>query len=272
MFWNVIIEKIFNLNVPKNEAKAHIGCCRTNSIRDMAKMWERDMVQQAMFVKTATTPRLSNCPSSCTIKTPSRKGTCCRITKRCSEGDRGSTISQKNSRITVPSKKICPSTKCPKHRVTIVDRESNCNLQPYDKSQKICRCTSVRVKAFDVGCNTSGRREWDDVKAYKTNLEYLQNKYNEQKEEIDKLKRENTSLKIELQNVYKNGKWNSPFFCPAVRPDNSSVALVPKPFECCIEENKTMGSAKDADSEMIITMKNCRNEVCLGEILDISLV
>ncbi|CAH0700807.1 unnamed protein product [Spodoptera exigua] len=79
--------------------------------------------------------------------------------------------------------------------------------------------------------------------------------------EIERLKRENSSLKVELQNVYKSSSWKSSFHaCSKCSSNHKTIALLPKPFECYAEENANTNQVKPIDSEMIITMKNCKNE------------
>ncbi|PZC83272.1 hypothetical protein B5X24_HaOG208036 [Helicoverpa armigera] len=51
MLWKIIIEKIFHVNIPKDEDLAQNECCRTDSVRSVAKVWQTEMVQQAMFVR-----------------------------------------------------------------------------------------------------------------------------------------------------------------------------------------------------------------------------
>lgn len=255
MFWKVIAEKIFSINLSKNVEFEESVCCANESVRDVAKLWQRDMVHQALFVKTnsplncATTYSRGRCGCKSKCNT---KETCCRK-KAFSEGDGGSIIMRKISKQTLGSQKS---------RVIIGDHfpKSNC-CKKNDRglNKKLCKCTSVRVRTIDVGCDARDvtDKENEELRAYKINLEFVERTYNDQKCEIERLTRENTSLKGELEKC-NNVKWKTTLYCPGTSCcENDFTSLVPKPFECCVEDRGTRGT----DSEMLITMKNCKNEV-----------
>ncbi|XP_026737985.1 uncharacterized protein LOC113501149 isoform X2 [Trichoplusia ni] len=258
MFWKIIVEKIFNVNVSKEDDNCN-ECCRTSSVRSVAKIWQTEMVHQALFVKNIT-PLLS--------RTPNIRGTCLwkgtkTVKKEVAPCNLKPCIIQDGS--DEPKKEPCKlknfTIKSYKVQSTDTDCLSNpMVIRPSKTNKKTNRQCSAKVKMVETGCEACGE-PCDDIKAYKNNCEILQEKCNCQKKEIDKLKRENSSLKIELQNVYKNSSWKSAFYTPSsCTGKTDSVALLPKPFECCPEENADSRHVKDIDSEMYITIKNCTNE------------
>ncbi|XP_047042420.1 uncharacterized protein LOC124646339 [Helicoverpa zea] len=262
MFWKIIIEKIFHVNIPKDEDLAQNECCRTDSVRSVAKVWQTEMVQQAMFVRNIS-PYLTRAifpipccwkgkkskrePLTCPFKPQGYPDGFPECKKKCSLKD-------------------CRKPCCKNNRSTDTDFISNPSVCRSNKScstsqsQRVCsKHCAAKVRLVDKQCHCNEISE--EINAYKINLEKLQDKCNCQKTEIDKLKKENSSLKIELQNVYKNSSWKSTFFSPFKSASkHDSVAILPKPFECCTDDIPNVSEVKGIDSEMIITMKNCKNE------------
>ncbi|XP_053602226.1 uncharacterized protein LOC128670520 [Plodia interpunctella] len=235
MFWKIILEKVFNIKIPKgedfgdNSHKVH----RVNTVHSVAKMWEKEIIEQAMFVNKIM-PILS-----------------------------------KNSRLT--TKKLEPMALSPSKEIQtvvgdIVTLKSapKSSLPKKINPRRKSRSTSVKIKMVDNETNTS-EKDNEDVEIYKHNIEYLQRKFNRQENEMADLKRENNSLKLELENFYENCSWKLPISrsikCKAdyIGTIDSNTAL-PKPFECCTEEINQNSDTRGIDSEMIITMRNCKNQ------------
>ncbi|XP_063839274.1 uncharacterized protein LOC135088353 isoform X2 [Ostrinia nubilalis] len=263
MFWKIIVERIFGINLSKTEEFENVQDSRTASVKSVAKLWEKELVQQALFVKNVT-PLLSRgsslnkseCPWKSTCL---RKETTTRIPRPCNKLDiKEPTVSLKVNKVKSPTSSLLSQ------RTRTTDHNGRSNISMNRNADKIIRkihkCTSIRVRMVDEACETCNI-ESEDLKTFKNNIELLQQRCNCQESEIDKLKRENNSLKIELQNFYKTCSWKTVVQSPIPEsPNFDKSALVPKPYECCIEENRRGSSVKNTDSEMIITMKNCRNE------------
>ncbi|XP_059059305.1 uncharacterized protein LOC131852628 [Achroia grisella] len=253
MFWKVIVDRIFNIN-SNSENFCGSSMNRTDSVKSIAKTWEKQMVEEALFVKNISS--LSKKRSSL------NSNDCCRNRKHIDpktdlyfrnpipckiEKEIIFKHDNKNSRKsqTMESDHILNSS------------ASNSNEKPI--RGKLSRCTSVRVKMVNKSCDTCNiEKEYCELQAYKCNLEYLQQRYNRQLNEMDLLKKENNSLKLELHNIYNRSSWNNTIYNSVNIPSSKNV--IPKPFDNCVEINKNEESVKNFDSEMIITMKTCKNE------------
>ncbi|KAH9635051.1 hypothetical protein HF086_004405 [Spodoptera exigua] len=257
MFWKIIIEKIFNITLPKNDEKVPQEHCFTDSVQSVAKAWQTEMLQQAMYVKNY---------SPCILPLP------CWDRKRvkpevapCNLRPCGYNDLHTRSCVRILSKPDCRGYKCCKNKSTDTDCLSNPIVSSSKKScssrysQNQSRYCSAKIRTANKGCQC--KEENEELDAYKANLDFLQEKCNCQRKEIERLKRENSSLKVELQNVYKSSSWKSSFHaCSKCSSNHKTIALLPKPFECYAEENANTNQVKPIDSEMIITMKNCKNE------------
>ncbi|CAH0726451.1 unnamed protein product, partial [Brenthis ino] len=127
-----------------------------------------------------------------------------------------------------------------------------CNtIQNKRSSHKpLSRCTSAVVKTVDFSCNTClSNEKLDDRKK----VEYMKQRCNLQNDELRILKRENMAMKLELETMSKN----MPSYTPLNISDSNNV-VAPLPYESCCESDNVV---KDIDSEMIITLKNCKNTV-----------
>lgn len=262
MFWKIIVERIFGVNIPKDENFDKIQDSRTDTVKSVAKLWEKEITQQTLFFKNVT-PWLRRGPNT---KTESpwkqafpKREIPTRIPRPCKTDNKDS-FPIKISKNKSPTN----SNLTQKVRGSDVDRSSSSTSKNCEKtSRKVHRSTSVRLRMVDAACDTCKLgKENEELKSYKKNVEVLQQKCNTQESEIEKLKRENNSLKIELQNFYKTCSWKS-VLSPSTGPNYDKTAVVPKPFESCIDEGGAPSVIKNTDSEMIITMKNCRNEVKL---------
>ncbi|XP_049888050.1 uncharacterized protein LOC126382202 isoform X2 [Pectinophora gossypiella] len=256
-FWRIMLERVFAINVTRNECFQDSSCCTTDSVRNMARIWKKDMIQQAMFVKTIT-PQIvcQNRARNCCKKQAIKKVSSCHISAPCSDGD-AKPLLRKSSRITCCSNRHSSSHK----RVTIDCSPSSslcktCQTPP----RRLCRCISAKVRTADVGINCS---DCGEVKAYRSSVECIKKNYDLQREEIEQLKKENCSLKCELQNIYKTCKWKAYYCTDSMKSEKGCTKgctdIVPQPFDYCVDDNTTCTtctSAKDADSELVITMKN----------------
>jgi hypothetical protein len=187
---------------------------------------------------------------------PTRIPRPCKTERPCKIDISDSTVLSKISKAKSPTNSIISRT--------FDTGKSNSSFSTHKSSisarNKLHRCVSAKVKMVDVACDTSDVCKNDELTLFKHNIECLQQKCKTQDSELEKLRRENNILKIELQNYYNARKCLS-IDCPLLNvTSNIDTALVPKPFESCLEEPHEKNFS-NTDSEMIITMKNCRNEV-----------
>ncbi|KAM3962808.1 uncharacterized protein ACR2FA_003192 [Aphomia sociella] len=255
MFWKIIVEKIFNVDYKSEDVYSGHGS-RTDCIQSVAKVWEKEIIEQALFLKN-----INPFP----IKRPSINNNC-NVQKQLEANIESSSripIHCKTERESVHQNKLVNSknnvTKIETKLSELVINESN-KSNGKEVRRKLSRCTSVRIKVANKGCDVCNlEKDNDEIRAYKRNLEFLQQRYIRQENEMETLKRENTSLKLELQNFYKTCSWKSSFYTTGDIPsDNSVDGVVLKPFEN-VEENKNENIVKEFDSEMIITMRNLHN-------------
>lgn len=238
MFWKIIIDKIFNINISKYD-DFEINCNNGDSVRTIAKAWQTDMVQQAMFVKNAN-PLLSGVSI---------------LRNFSSKSDKHQESSQREIKSWPEEDKYSKQVRNKQTTKSHI-KEDIKTLRGIHK--KFSRSTYVEIKAVDRACDTCLlETDQEEIKAHMKNLQVLQDKCNGHIEEVERLKRENNSLRIELENVYKSCPWKATFYCP----DNHDHSHVPKPFEVALEDNYCPGPLKNIDSEMIITMKKCKHEV-----------
>lgn len=268
MFWRIIIEKIFNVTIPKDEVLDQKKCYVSENVRSVAKLWQKEMTEQAMYVKNIS--YLNRSPEFPNPRIQEGK-----IAKNETDSYINSSSDQeyKTNDITKSEgKQNCRNgykIKSFKVKSTDTDGLSNPMVQRSNRtgsslnSRRHSRCSTKKVKMVDTGCNFNEISE--ERNAQTAILLNLQEKCNCQKQEIVKLRRENSSLRIELQNVYKKSSWKSAFFTPSTCTSNyeshDSIAILPKLFECCTENSTGTNQVKGVESEMVITMKNGKNQV-----------
>lgn len=241
MFWKIIIDKLFGINISKYD-EYETDCNSGDSIRSIAKSWQNEMVQQALYVKNAN-PLLSTVPllRGLSPKHETKEEVLQRTIKTWPAEDK------------YYSKHVTKT----RNARSIRSHEVKDDNKNKGMRKKTSQSTNVELKTIDTACDACFlEKEQDEIKAYKKNVQVLQVKCNGHIEEVERLKRENNSLRIELENVYKNCPWKASFYCP----DRCDHNLAPKPFEVALEDH-CPGPVKNIDSEMIITMKKCKHEV-----------
>lgn len=267
MFWKIITEKIFNVTIPKDDDLDQKRCGRIDSVRSIAKLWQSEITQQAMYVKNIS--YMNHSPdfpemNACIWEEDAAKKETTPCTP-CGFPDHKSNDSNKRARKTdYRSGHLIKSYKV---KSTDTDYLSNPLVNRSNKigsslnSRRHSRCSTPKPKMVDKECDCHEITE--EMNAQKTFLLHLQDKCNCQKQEIDKLRKENSSLRIELQNIYKNSSLKSAFFTPSRCSCNrNSITTLPRPFECdAADSSVDTTQVKGVESEMIITMKNGKNEV-----------
>ncbi|KAJ8726157.1 hypothetical protein PYW07_000855 [Mythimna separata] len=265
MFWKIIVEKIFFVNIPKDDVLDQKRC-GTETVRSVAKVWQSEMTQQAMFVKNISyLNRPPNFPSPCVWEgnAMTKDTTSCNNSSSDQDHKNNDIIKSEGKtdcrkKITMKSFKVkSTDTDCLSNPLVHRSNRTGSSLN----SRRHSRC-STKAKMVDMGCDCNKMSE--EMNAQKTLLLNLQEKCNCQKQEIDKLTRENSSLRIELQNIYKNSSRKTTYFTPSRSSSNNdsqdSIAILPKPFECFSENCGDSNQVKGVESEMIITMKNGKNK------------
>lgn len=235
MFWKIIIEKIFCINI-KKKYDLETNCNSGDSVRSIAKTWQNEMVQQAQYVKSIT-HLLRNSSSKIDTKEEATHGTI-----------KSSTPIRENKYLKQIGKMRNTSNTTWPHET----RNPRVGI-----SKKITQSTYVKVKVNNTGCDPCFlEKENDEIQAHLKNLKALQDKCNRHIEEVETLKKENNSLRIELQNVSKSSSWRASFYSL----DKHGSHVVQKPFEVAMEKTSP-ALAKSTDSEMTITMKKYKHEV-----------
>lgn len=251
MFWKIIMERIFKISFPNND-DFESACCSNESVQNVAKKWQEELVHQAVIVKNLT-PIISN--------QLNEKPSCCwkSYTKYLKKiitldnlrfiivDDDGIETKKSDEKICECKDKATETDPIKPSEAAIKRRKDKLSIK------RISKCTSFRVKTVDFGssaCNIDSK----EITIHKNNLNYLRQQYKVQSDELKQLKTENTLLKLQLKDMTKS---NSPSYATAMFSDNSA-SVIPEPYESYCEKEENV---KDIDSEMIITMKNCENEV-----------
>ncbi|CAG9784620.1 unnamed protein product [Diatraea saccharalis] len=268
MFWKIIIEKVFCINISQSDEFDSIQSESTKSVKSVAKLWEREIVQQAMFVKDITPSILSksffnknvnknqnNFPKQIPIRneTTSRIPTMTHIPRSTRTTSKNPSINKVRS----PTQ----SNMSQKSKTTSDMGRSSFSFSKYYNRSKVHRCTSVRMKVADKACDCYLDKNDNELISYKLNVACLQQRCKTQESELEKLKKENNLLKFELQNFYKvNFNSGKKLALADAIPYCDIAALVPKSVQCCVKDETKENIFNKTDSEMIITMQNCRNE------------
>lgn len=227
MFWKIIVDKIFHVNIPKYK-ESNNDCTDRDTVRCVAKKWQSEIVSQAYYVKSMTNPAIG--------------------------GERWPRAVKKNLQHTAkswPSDDRYSEKKTRLLNLTRLQRlkEEKDNLLTGSGKKFKDEGTHAAATTVNKGCDICFvEKEQDDVSLYKKELLDLHTKCMERADEIDRLRRDNKSLRIELENVYSSDPWGAPSI-----PHSTEF----RPFE--FEESSQ--PIKDLDSEMVITMKQCKNEV-----------
>ncbi|XP_061706932.1 uncharacterized protein LOC133517608 [Cydia pomonella] len=232
MLWKIILEKIFRIHIPKTE-KTPLND-RSYTMLTTVKSWKNEIVHEALYVKNMTVLDLNKnndvTSSSCKFQ---------------SEVKQASPIYPARSRNVETTNAIVN-----KNNNSVIKTESYVVIAKTPKPRKVSRSISVNIKKADVCCETSYLEEGDN-KVCKNDL---QQNLNVLMVDIERLKKENMSLKMELQSVYNKSAPKPRLSRLAPLLSNDALAYLPKPFE----EEETTNFVDDVNSEMIITMKNCR--------------
>ncbi|CAB3231361.1 unnamed protein product [Arctia plantaginis] len=248
MFWKIIIEKLFNIKVSKSDqfaAQTANDC--TDCVRSVAKVWQTEMIQQAMFVKNVThflnrnyLPwTINNSPINLKLDN---------IDDENQNKDHLKSINTLNLK---SSKGLIDNNN---------DNREFANAKTNTRRRKFSSKHSIlKRQTVDVECECTDLN--DEIDAFKASLNVLKEKSYTQEVEIEKLTKENESLKQKLHNVYKNPWWRSNVCSRSAGTFSGSYPIesLPKPYEAC-EDNFNVSQIKAVDSEVIITMKNCKNE------------
>lgn len=231
-----------------------------DGVKSIAKIWERDMVQQAIFVKNVA-PVLNDSSSLHNIG----KDKCRPLRNEIHSGDKFYNLKNTINSESIPKEKnVHYKVKGQNSKIlnvkndkSIVPSKSFIKKSP----RKLSRSISVKVKTAEVACSTYNiERENEELNSHKANLKYLHNKFDVHKIEIERLRQENLLLKSELQNSRKSqcGKPGS-HTIPIPKPDKHATTL--QSIENNTDGEIDSDSTKNIASEMIITMKNCQNKV-----------
>nr|XP_034827382.1 uncharacterized protein LOC117984821 isoform X2 [Maniola hyperantus] len=252
MFWKIITQRIFKISFPKND-DLEGACCSNESVQSVAKVWEQELVQQALVVKNLT-PLLN---TQLNEKAPYCWKSYTKYLNKIITLDNLRCVIEDDDESTVDCKKLKEHQKLCSCEDKATETDS---VRPSDTSNKrrsklttkVSKCTSFRAKTVNFG-NDACNIDIEEINTYKNNLDYLQQQYNMQNDALNQLKTENMSLKLQLQNMTRN---SAPSYFTMVKSDNSA-SVIPMPYESYCEKEE---SVKVIDSEMIISLKNCEHE------------
>ncbi|XP_045778814.1 uncharacterized protein LOC123876523 [Maniola jurtina] len=252
MFWKIITQRIFRISFPKND-DLEGACCSNESVQSVAKVWEQELVQQALVVQNLT-PLLN---TQVNERQPYCWQSYTNYLKKIMTFDNLRFIVEDDDESNVMNKKLKENLKvcsCEDKATETDSKRSNhtANKRRSKLTKKLNKCTSFRAKTVNFG-NDACNIDAEEINMYKNNLDYLQQQYNMQNDELNQLKAENMSLKLQLQSMTR--KSASSYFT-MVKSDNSA-SVMPIPYESYCEDEE---SVKVIDSEMIISLKACENE------------
>ncbi|XP_075991975.1 uncharacterized protein LOC142987236 [Anticarsia gemmatalis] len=267
MFWKIIVEKLFNINLTKSEQLERSESCYTDSVRSVARVWQSDMINQALFVKNIS-PLLCRATRHWKGRENAKvhKGPAPRNINPCGIENCCRNIDNHKSK-TSSCSRSCKMTDT--HGLSSSTLHTHTHHRKFKTPPSVSsysrrlssRHTLAKLKTVDISCDCTDLK--DEMSGYRVKFDILQKKYKTQEQEIKKLQKENGSLRIELQNLYKNSWWKECMennTCTIGTGHSDVGASIPKPFEDCVSDEKIDVNAKSVDSEMIITMKNCKNE------------
>ncbi|XP_052747147.1 uncharacterized protein LOC112058599 [Bicyclus anynana] len=235
MFWKIITEKIFKLYIPTN-VNMKSASSSNKSVESVTQAWQDELMQQTLLVKKLKTTNIEELNKKPTYLWQSYTKYLKKIIMQNNSDEIESCIDNKKlNKIT----DICEEKAIQTHPLDFSSLE---NKRSPLLVKKISKCTSFSAKTVDYGCDAC-HIDYTTVNMYKNNLDYLQQQYNVQSDELSHLKIENKSLKLQLQDMTKKSL--------------PLAFTIPKPYEHCCEKDETV---KNVDSEMVITLKNCKNE------------
>ncbi|CAK1549663.1 unnamed protein product [Leptosia nina] len=232
MFWRIILNKIFRVNIETNDSFTNSNMC--SSVRSVAKHYLDEISEQTIFLRKIIEEKAYD-----------------------RDNHKADTI-----RFKIYSNDFVILTpKESKHKIIFEDKamETEKSLPKEHPCRKtISQGVSVTYKTVDFGCETCNL-EHEGISEYKQKVDHLQRRLDLQNIELGKLTKENVSMKLDLQQIYRSNHWSTSYrHRPNCAPFDEALERVPAPFESCEEEDNLL--PKTIDSEMIITLKNCKNE------------
>lgn len=218
------------------------SCC-TDSVQKISQQWQKDMVRSARCVmkhkRNCDGDKIDDCEllNSTKSKETLHPLKCCSSKRRI-----------KRKAIVNPdmeNRALCKS--CTEKRKKRCHRKSQCGFTKANIMREVA-----------CGACLLGN-ELVQAQVYKANLDKIQQHYNAQKAEIERLRAENSKLKTELLTVFVPPNDRGPSIRTAHLQDVKVESVYP--YETNRSDEKLHLSHPLTDSEMIITMKNCKSEV-----------
>ncbi|XP_022116481.2 uncharacterized protein LOC110994244 isoform X2 [Pieris rapae] len=265
MFWRIILDKLFGINMDI-EKEYNSSIC--SSVRSIAKSYLHEINEQTIYLrkilsakskydnydKQSDTIHFKIYSNDFVILTPKESKHKIVVIDKCVE-----TVAPKILKDEKVSQGItvrCESVDCGCQTCVLKELNTHRNINnSKDNSQNT---DFNKVTKLDKGCETCEFND-NEIQAYKNNIDILQNQLNSHSIELAKANKENISLKLELQQIYRNNTWSSYHNQPNFTPLQEALDNVPPPFESIDEEDNDI-VPKTIDSEMIITLRNCKNE------------
>lgn len=253
MFWRIIIEKIFKIKLLDRENLNDAQDCKRNTVQSIAQSWQKEMKEETMYIKNISSTlsntyneKINICrDSEISVGTQSQILKLYKAEDMCQEYAPQKTIKSQRNHVLVRND-IGTSTISPQIKNQSNQTHRSEGRHPFKK-----------VRVIDVACETCNLETTnDEITSSNDNINRLRHIFIEQGKQLEKLKRENSSLKLELENFHRMCTWKSTLY----KPGHDSITMIPKPFEGSSEDIKNK-TPSDIDSEMVITMKDGINEV-----------
>ncbi|KAG7311751.1 hypothetical protein JYU34_002810 [Plutella xylostella] len=226
MLWKLISERIFHVKYCSDDSGVHSS--RSTSVRSLAKHWQREVITQTLLVSSFQRGDGEG-------NTRRHKHVASRV--KCNSSGSNRSLRYR-AKADVESISICSYQMC---------------LKPALKPS--CEKPPVR----SIGCDAS-TRDQDEIKQLKSSLTNMQCRLEAQARELDRMREENNLLKVELQkkvNEINALRPSRPYTALCLKRDADKNRL--RPFEGSIEDFGC-SHATNTDSEMVITLKNCKNK------------
>ncbi|GBP33665.1 hypothetical protein EVAR_16701_1 [Eumeta japonica] len=258
MFWKIISDKIFKIRIQRTEFSNDHG---DGSLQSLVRNWEKGMVQEAIYVKNITRCSSNLDDVECTGK--------------CSKQ-----ISFKCNKDNIDKERVTDDLSHQrKVRYETNGYEEEKVNSSYNKRNNRLnnKYVTVKIKTADKSCDSCNfQNDTSELEMLKNKFNYIQQRFIEQKCAMENLRKVNGNLTAKLETLERKKLCHKSTNMPDDAADWSetdvkTINLSPKKrnngdyYANDISENHLKG----VESEIIITMKSCKNK---GEEVESNLI